>query len=50
MVGRTGFTVSSFTIGWYGVGGLMGLLAGPIAAVVFKRTLGGRSDRRADAT
>jgi predicted PurR-regulated permease PerM len=50
MVGRTGFTVSSFTIGWYGVGGLIGLLAGPIASVVFKRTLGGRSDRRADAT
>jgi amino acid transporter len=42
MFGRTGFTVSSLTIGWYGVGGLIGLLAGPIAYVVFKRALGGR--------
>ena len=41
-LGRSSFALGSFTFGWYGIGGLIGLLAGPVAYVIFKRTLGGR--------
>jgi len=40
--GHASFTIGGFTFGWYGIGGLIGLVAGPIAYVVFKSTLGGR--------
>ena len=43
VLGRESFSLGSLTFGWYGLGGLIGLLAGPIAYVIFKRTLGGRS-------
>jgi amino acid transporter len=43
-LGRSSFGLGSFTFGWYGIGGLIGLLAGPVAYVVFKKTLGGRED------
>jgi amino acid transporter len=46
-LGRAAFGLGSLTIGWYGVGGLVGLLAGPVAYLVFKRTLGGRGGPRA---
>jgi amino acid transporter len=42
--GHASFTVAGVTFGWYGIGGLIGLVAGPIAYVVFKATLGGRQD------
>ena len=45
-LGRTGFGLGSLTLGWYGIGGLIGLLAGPVAYVIMKRTLGGRGGRR----
>jgi amino acid transporter len=50
VLGHTSFNLSSFTFGWYGIGGLIGLLAGPVAYVIFKRTLGGRTDERGDTT
>jgi len=31
-----------FSFGWYVIGGLIGLLTGPAAYVIFTRTLGGR--------
>lgn len=40
--GRGAFSVFGLEIGWYGIGGLVGLVSGPIAYLVFKRTLGGR--------
>ena len=40
--GHASFTVAGVTFGWYGIGGLIGLVAGPIAYLVFKSTLGGR--------
>ena len=45
-MGRTGFGLGSLTLGWYGIGGLIGLLAGPVAYVVMKRALGGRGGPR----
>jgi len=39
---HSSFTISGFTFGWYGIGGLIGLVAGPVAYVVCKITLGGR--------
>jgi amino acid transporter len=50
VLGHTSFNLSSFTFGWYGIGGLIGLLAGPVAYVIFKRTLGGSTDERGDTT
>ncbi|HTX68471.1 MAG TPA: APC family permease [Thermoleophilia bacterium] len=47
-LGRTSFHLGSLTFGWYGVGGLIGLIAGPIAYVIFKRTLGGRTGGSAE--
>jgi amino acid transporter len=41
--GHASFTILGFTFGWYGIGGLVGLLAGPVAYAVFKATLGGRA-------
>ena len=38
------------TFGWYGIGGFIGLIAGPIAYLIFKRTLGGRTDEHDDTT
>ena len=40
--GHSAFKISGLTIGWYGIGGFIGLVAGPIAYVIFKHTLGGR--------
>lgn len=40
--GRASFSIFGFTFGWYGIGGLIGLVSGPVAYLVFKRTLGGR--------
>lgn len=40
--GREGFSFLGITLGWYGIGGLIGLVSGPIAYVIFKKTLGGR--------
>jgi amino acid transporter len=40
--GHASFTIAGFTFGWYGIGGLIGLVAGPVAYLVFKKTLGGR--------
>jgi amino acid transporter len=48
-LGRAAFGLGSLTIGWYGVGGLIGLLAGPVAYLIFKRTLGGLSGPRAES-
>ena len=39
--GHAGFSVLGLTVGWYGIGGFLGLIAGPIAYLVFKKTLGG---------
>jgi amino acid transporter len=39
--GHASFSVGGVTFGWYGIGGFIALIAGPIAYVVFKRTLGG---------
>ena len=46
ILGHTSFSLSSFTFGWYGIGGLIGLLAGPVAYVIFKKNAR-REDRRA---
>jgi amino acid transporter len=43
--GRTAFKVFGLTFGWYGIGGLIGTLAGPIAYVIFKRIYGGSAKR-----
>jgi amino acid transporter len=40
--GHASFTILGFTFGWYGIGGLIGLLSGPVAYLIFKKTLGGR--------
>jgi len=34
--------IGGLTLGWYGIGGLLAMVAGPIAYVIFKTTLGGR--------
>jgi amino acid transporter len=48
ILGHTSFSLSSFTFGWYGIGGLISLLAGPVAYLIFKRTLGGRTGEPGD--
>ncbi len=40
--GHSSFTVVGFTFGWYGIGGVIAMCAGPVAYLYFKRTLGGR--------
>lgn len=40
--GHASFSIGGFSFGWYGIGGLIGLLTGPAAYVIFTRTLGGR--------
>jgi amino acid transporter len=40
--GHASFTISGFTFGWYGIGGVIAMFAGPVAYVIFKNTLGGR--------
>ncbi len=40
--GHASFSIFGFTFGWYGIGGVLAMLAGPVAYVIFKRTLGGR--------
>jgi len=40
--GHASFSIFGFTIGWYGIGGLIGLVSGPVAYLIFKSTLGGR--------
>ena len=40
--GHASFTISGFTFGWYGIGGVIAMFAGPVAYLYFKRTLGGR--------
>ena len=42
VLGHASFSLGGFTFGWYGIGGLVALVAGPVAYVVFKKTLGGR--------
>jgi amino acid transporter len=42
ILGHASFTIAGFTFGWYGIGGLISLVSGPIAYVIFKKTLGGR--------
>ncbi len=40
--GHASFSISGFTFGWYGIGGVIAMFAGPVAYLYFKRTLGGR--------
>ena len=40
--GHASFTILGLTIGWYGIGGLLGLISGPVAYLIFKSTLSGR--------
>ncbi len=42
MLGHASFSLFGWSFGWYGIGGLIGLLSGPVAYVIFKSTLGGR--------
>ncbi len=39
--GHASFTVFGWTFGWYGIGGVIAMLAGPVAYLFFKHTLGG---------
>ncbi len=40
--GHASFTVLGWTFGWYGIGGVLAMLTGPVAYLYFKRRLGGR--------
>ncbi len=40
--GHASFSVFGWTFGWYGIGGVIAMFAGPVAYLYFKRTLGGR--------
>ena len=40
--GHASFSIFGWTFGWYGIGGVIAMLAGPVAYLIFKRTLGGR--------
>jgi amino acid transporter len=40
--GHASFSLFGWSFGWYGIGGLIGLLSGPVAYAIFKSTLGGR--------
>jgi len=40
--GHASFSIFGWTFGWYGIGGVIAMVAGPVAYLYFKRTLGGR--------
>jgi amino acid transporter len=40
--GHASFSVFGWSFGWYGIGGVIAMFAGPVAYLYFKRTLGGR--------
>ena len=40
--GHASFSIFGWTFGWYGIGGVIAMLAGPVAYLYFKHTLGGR--------
>jgi amino acid transporter len=40
--GHASFSVFGWSFGWYGIGGVVAMFAGPVAYLYFKRTLGGR--------
>jgi len=40
--GHASFSVFGWTFGWYGIGGVIAMFAGPVAYLYFKHTLGGR--------
>jgi amino acid transporter len=42
VLGHASFSIFGFTFGWYGIGGVIAMFAGPVAYLYFKRTLGGR--------
>ncbi len=42
ILGHASFTAFGFTFGWYGIGGVLAMLSGPVAYLIFKNTLGGR--------
>jgi len=39
--GHASFSIFGWTFGWYGIGGVIAMLAGPVAYLYFKHTLGG---------
>ncbi len=40
--GHASFSVFGWSFGWYGIGGVIAMFAGPVAYLYFKHTLGGR--------
>ena len=38
VLGHASFSLFGWSFGWYGIGGLIGLLSGPVAYVIFKST------------
>jgi amino acid transporter len=40
--GHDSFSIFGWTFGWYGIGGVIAMVAGPVAYLYFKRTLRGR--------
>ncbi len=40
--GHNSFALFGWHFGWYGIGGVIAMLAGPVAYLIFKGTLGGR--------